>query len=58
MQLTVNGQSQELFFKSTKAYGSDWKEMQIPVRLKSGANKIRITTIENGGMTIDSIESK
>ena len=32
--------------------------MQIPVRLKSGANTIRITTIENGGMVIDSIQLK
>jgi len=56
MQLTVNGQSQELFFKSTQAYGSDWKARQVPIRLKSGANTIRITTIENGGMVIDSMD--
>ena len=58
MQLSVNGEKQELFFQNTKGYGTDWSTLDVKIQLKSGANRIRITTIERGGMCIDSIEIK
>ena len=56
MQLSVNGKAQELFFPNTEGYGADWATLDVNIKLKSGANRIRITTIEQGGMCIDSIE--
>ncbi len=56
MQLSVNGEAQELFFPNTAGYGTDWAKLEVEIQLKSGANRIRITTIEPGGMCIDSIE--
>ena len=58
MQLSVNDEKQELFFQNTKGYGTDWSTLDVKIQLKSGANRIRITTIERGGMCIDSIEIK
>ena len=56
MQLNLNGEKQKLFFPNTAGYGTDWSKLDVKIRLKSGANRIRITTIEPGGMCIDSIE--
>ena len=36
----------------------DWANRGVKIRLNPGANRIRITTIEPGGMCIDSIEIK
>ena len=58
MQLSVNDEKQELFFQNTKGYGTDWSTLDVKIQLKSGANRIRITTIGRGGMCIDSIEIK
>lgn len=55
MQLSVNGEAQELFFPNTDGYGTDWATREVDIQLKSGANHIRITTLERGGMCIDSI---
>lgn len=58
MKLTVNGTGVdgELFFPNTKGYGTDWKILEVEIKMGSGANHIRLTTIEKGGMCIDSIE--
>ncbi len=58
MQLTVNGKTKKLFFPNTGGYGTDWKTLEVTINIDSGANRIRITTCENGGMCIDSIEVK
>lgn len=55
MRLTVNGSSQIIFFPNTKDYGTDWKELELKIQLKAGANNIRLTTTESGGMCIDEI---
>jgi len=60
MKLTVNGKvvDGKLFFPNTGGYGTDWKMLEVKIRIESGANHIRLTTIEKGGMSIDSIEVK
>jgi beta-galactosidase len=56
MKLTVNGKDKKLFFPNTGGYGTDWKTLEVKIRINSGANHIRLTTIENGGLCIDAIE--
>jgi len=58
MKLTVNGNvvNKKLFFPNTGGYGTDWKTLEVKIKIGSGANHIRLTTIENGGMCIDAIE--
>jgi len=60
MKLSVNGKVVEgkLFFPNTGGYGTDWKILEVKIKIESGANHIRLTTIEPGGMNIDSIEVK
>lgn len=58
MLLSVNGHKQKLFFPNTQGYGTDWQTLDLEIQLKAGANTIRITTIEPGGMFIDSISIK
>lgn len=55
MQLSVNGKKQKLFFQNTAGYGTDWATHDVQIQLQPGANKIRLTTIEEGGMCIDAI---
>lgn len=57
IQVTVNGQVVEeaLMMPGTKTWGSDWKTVTVPIRIKRGANTIRLTTVESGGMYIDEI---
>jgi beta-galactosidase len=55
MRLTVNGKSSLLDFPPTEAYNTAWKTLEVPIRIRSGANTIRLTTTENGGMNIDEI---
>ncbi len=58
MKLTVNGKvvDGKLFFPNTAGYGTDWKMLEVKIKIDSGANHIRLTTIEKGGMCIDAIE--
>ena len=60
MKLSINGKpfKEKLFFPNTKNYGEDWKHLTIQIPLKRGANTIRLTTIENGGMCLDEITVK
>ena len=58
MRLTVNGEKQKLFLLNTEGYGTDWVNHNVPIKLNSGANQIRLSTIEAGGMCIDSIDIK
>lgn len=58
MKLTVNGSHKTLHFPNTKGYGSDWQVLTLPLNLRAGANTIRITTVERGGMCIDEIQVK
>lgn len=58
MKLTVNGSSKILLFPNAKDYGSDWKVLTLPINLRAGANTIRLTTTEYGGMYIDEIQVK
>lgn len=55
MLLTVNGEEKKLFLPNTKGYGTDWQTLRTRIHLDRGANTIRISTIEAGGMNIDGI---
>ncbi len=55
MRLTVNGRSRPIELPATAGYGTDWKTLEVPIRIRTGANTIRLTTTENGGMNIDEI---
>ncbi|MGJ8651761.1 MAG: sugar-binding domain-containing protein [Opitutaceae bacterium] len=58
IRLTVNDQSKELMLPNTKDYGKDWQIFEQSITLGGGANTIRLTTIESGGMYIDEITVK
>lgn len=55
MKLTVNGKviDDDLLFPNTNDWGSSWKTISVNIPFDRGANTIRLTTIENGGMYID-----
>ena len=55
MKLTVNGKviDDDLLFPNTNDWGSNWKTISVNIPFDRGANTIRLTTIENGGMYID-----
>ena len=57
IKLTVNGQiiQERLMLPNTKNWGSDWQTVTVSIPVARGANTIRLTTIENGGMYIDEI---
>ena len=55
MILTINGKAQQILFPNTQGWGTDWKTLEVPVPLKSGANTIRLTTDESGGMYFDEL---
>ena len=56
MKLTINGETQTILFPNTRDWGKDWKTLEVPIRLKSGANSIRLTTQESGGMYFDEMK--
>ena len=56
MKLTINGQTQMILFPNTAGWGTDWKTLDVPIQLKSGANIIRLTTEESGGMYFDELK--
>ncbi len=58
MTLAVNGKSTTLFFPNTQADGTDWKTIETKIAIGAGANTLRLTALENGGMCIDEIEIK
>ena len=55
MELTINGQTQVILFPNTAKWGTDWKTLEVPIQLKAGANSIRLTTTESGGMYFDEL---
>jgi beta-galactosidase len=55
MMLSVNGVESELFFKNTANWGKDWKTQRVDVKLISGANRIKLSTIGSGGMYLDEL---
>ncbi|GAA5509050.1 glycoside hydrolase family 2 TIM barrel-domain containing protein [Novipirellula caenicola] len=60
IKVTVNGQvvKDRLLLPNAQNWGQDWKTVSVPIRLGRGANTIRLTTVENGGMYIDEISIK
>lgn len=56
-KLTVNGRvvQETLMLPNTKNWGSDWKTVTVNIPIQRGANTVRLTTIENGGMYVDEI---
>lgn len=58
IRLTVNGKDKVLMLPNTKNYGKDWKLFEQTITLGGGANTIRLTTVESGGMYIDEITVK
>ncbi|GAA4444685.1 glycoside hydrolase family 2 TIM barrel-domain containing protein [Novipirellula rosea] len=56
-KLTVNGRvvKETLMLPNTKNWGSDWKTVTVNIPIQRGANTVRLTTIENGGMYVDEI---
>ena len=55
MKLTINGKTRAILFPNTKGWGTDWKTLEVPLVLRPGANNIRLTTDESGGMYIDEL---
>uniref|UniRef100_UPI0035632EAB DUF4982 domain-containing protein n=1 Tax=Pontiella sp. TaxID=2837462 RepID=UPI0035632EAB len=57
IKLTVNGQvvEEKLMLPNANDWGTDWKTVTVEIPIKRGANTIRLTTVENGGMYIDEI---
>jgi beta-galactosidase len=57
IKVTVNGQvvQEALMLPNTRNWGSDWQTVTVPIQIGRGANTIRLTTVENGGMYIDEI---
>ncbi|MGB7328644.1 MAG: glycoside hydrolase family 2 TIM barrel-domain containing protein [Rubripirellula sp.] len=60
VKVTVNGKTvqEKLLLPNTKNWGRDWQTATIEIPVQRGANTIRLTTIENGGMYIDEISVK
>ena len=60
MKLAVNGKviKEKLLFPNTQGWGTDWKTVKVKIPIRSGANTIRLTTIEAGGPNIDEISVK
>jgi beta-galactosidase len=60
MSLSVNERAvnKNLLFPNTNGWGTDWKEVKVTIPIRSGANTIRLTTIEAGGPNIDEISVK
>ncbi|EMI21662.1 glycosyl hydrolase family 2, sugar binding domain protein [Rhodopirellula maiorica SM1] len=57
IKLSVNDRvvKDRLLLPNTRNWGNDWKTVRVPIRIGRGANTIRLTTVENGGMYIDEI---
>lgn len=60
MQLSVNGKvvKDRLLLPNANGWGSDWKTVSVKIPIGRGANTIRLTTVESGGMYIDEIQVK
>jgi len=55
MKLTINGKTRAILLSNTKGWETDWKTLEVPLVLQPGANNIRLTTDESGGMYIDEL---
>jgi len=51
-------EKRSLTLPNTKAWCTDWKTIEVKISLRSGANRIRLTTLEKGGMLIDELSIK
>ena len=60
VRININGRSMErvLSLKPTSNSGGQWRSFNVPIRLKRGANTIRLTSVDNAGLLIDEIEFK
>ena len=58
IQVSVNGKitHEQLMLPNTNSWGSDWKTVTVDIPIGRGANTIRLTTVERGGMYIDEID--
>ncbi|MCP5536042.1 MAG: DUF4982 domain-containing protein [Akkermansiaceae bacterium] len=57
IEISVNGQTvrEKLMLPNTKNWGEDWQTVTVNIPVRRGANTIRLTTTEKGGMYIDDI---
>jgi beta-galactosidase len=57
IQISVNGvvTHPKLLLPNAQDWGSDWKTVTVSIPLGRGANAIRLTTVESGGMYLDQI---
>lgn len=60
MKLTVNDRDipRPLAFPNTADWGTDWRTLKVRIKIRRGANTVRLTTVENGGPYIDGISVK
>ena len=58
MSLSVNGERThaEFHLPNTGGWGNGWSTVKLPIRLRSGANTIKLETVANGGPLIDDIK--
>ncbi|BAX79082.1 glycoside hydrolase family 2 TIM barrel-domain containing protein [Labilibaculum antarcticum] len=53
--LTINGKKQEVVLPALTNYRKDWAVFELKAKLGSGANTIRITALEDDGLSIDEL---
>ncbi|UXX81093.1 DUF4982 domain-containing protein [Reichenbachiella carrageenanivorans] len=58
VRLTVNGKDQELEWPATSGYRSTWDTVEVLVNFGSGANTVRITSLQDDGLCIDELKVK
>ena len=57
MKLLVNGKLvEEIEFKNTGSWDTDWKVIEVIARLGSGANRIRLETVGQSGPNLDEVK--
>jgi beta-galactosidase len=56
--LTINGKKQEVVLPALTTYRKDWAVVEVQAILGSGANTIRITALEDDGLSIDELSVK
>ncbi|MCG9793700.1 chitobiase/beta-hexosaminidase C-terminal domain-containing protein [Flavobacterium algicola] len=54
--LTVNGKKQEIEIPATAKFKKDWGVLKAKVTFGSGANTVRLTSLEDDGLLIDEIQ--
>jgi beta-galactosidase len=57
MSVTVNGRRLGAYnFPNTGDWSNVWQTVEIPARLRSGANRIRLQTTGQGGVNVDELQ--